>query len=405
MPNTLCSIINVFKLFQLSSFTTTVLNSFKTTEIDLYAQQPTGISWDGSNTLHCDNQVDKLFQLSSFTTTVLNSFKTTGVDSNATMPRGIGWDGSNTLFCDDRTNKLFQLSSFTTTVLNSLKTTDVDSNATYPTDIAWDGSNALFCDADADKLYQLSSFTTTVLNSFESTEIESGAVTPIGIGWNGTNNNTLYCDWTSKKLYKLSSFTTTVLNSLKSSDFDPNSTPTDLDNQPIPTQVTTYLYTGSTPTGSSVSTLRLNTQDNNNDNVIKIPSSGSNYSFWKHIALYVPEWGEDYTQISNVKFYCDGSIGWTGCTLKCAEVTNYDQATGTVGETGDEASANHTDSPTMVNVENYTQSSPLSLSGSLSYPNTGKVINGYVLLQLEVTSSASPGLTPTETLTWVFDVT
>ena len=249
-------------------------------------------------------------------------------------------------------------------------------------------------------LYRFSSFTSTILDYFSWGW-------PSGVDWDGSN--TLVCvDGVPPCLCQLSSFTTTCLHSFNTEDFDVNATdPGGIGWQPpILLSLTTYLYTGSTPTGAEISTLYLNTDDSNN-NIYSVrkptPPSSYNYSYWKHIALYLVSWG-NYSQISNIKFYCDGSIGWSGCRLLCAQVTNYDQATGTVGETGDEASANHTDSPSMTDIQNYTSSSPLSLSGSLTSPNTGKVLDGYLLLQLEVSSSAAVGALPEETLTWVCDV-
>ena len=209
--------------------------------------------------------------------------------------------------------------------------------------------------------------------------------------------NVLSCDASADKIYKHDGFSSTILDSFAS----PSTSPEEVEWAVMPATLATYLYTGSTPTGEAISELILNTQDNNDESAIRIPISGSHYSFWKHVALYLEDWG-DSNQVSNIKFYCDGSIDWDGCILKCAEVTNYDQATGVVGESGDEASANHTDNPTMVNVENYTQDSPLSLTGSTT--TTGKAIDGYLLLQLEVTSSASLGDLPPEILCWRYDL-
>jgi hypothetical protein len=50
----------------------------------------------------------------------------------------------------------------------------------------------------------------------------------------------------------------------------------------------------------------------------------------------------------------------------------------------------------------YTSGSPLSVTGSISNPSTGQ-FGDRVVYQIEVASTASPGATPTETITWKYD--
>ena len=167
--------------------------------------------------------------------------------------------------------------------------------------------------------------------------------------------------------------------------------------------VVTYVYHGATPTGEQADNVRFKAADDNVQdftNTIKIPTSGSNYSYWKHVAPVAASPPVNF--INNVKFYVQGSVNWPGCTLRVAQVTNYSQAIGTQGVTGAEASANHPDHPTMVDVNNYTQTNPLRLSGSIGN-TTGKIIDGYLLMQLEVTPSATAGITSQVTFVWEYD--
>ena len=95
---------------------------------------------------------------------------------------------------------------------------------------------------------------------------------------------------------------------------------------------------------------------------------------------------------------CDGSIGWTGVTVYVGTTDTYTQATGTEGDSGDDSSVATT------NIETYTASSPLSVSGSISNPNTGKITD-YVILQADVDGDTAEPTSATETFTWRYDET
>ena len=153
------------------------------------------------------------------------------------------------------------------------------------------------------------------------------------------------------------------------------------------------------PTDTSITNLRHNTDDTANPgttNPLVKPSSGFNYGFWKTIFL-----NADTTpsgSITNVRFFSDGSISWTGVSLNCGTTNTYTQATGTVGVSGDISGVATTD------VATYTSSSPLYVPGSITNPNTGK-ISDFVVLQAKVSPSAVAGTLPAETLTWRYDET
>ena len=78
---------------------------------------------------------------------------------------------------------------------------------------------------------------------------------------------------------------------------------------------------------------------------IPIPTAGFNYSMWIHVYLKIT--GGSFTKINNIKFWCDGTIGWTFGTggelrvgnrdagdIGCPMDAEYDVATGTEGTTG-----------------------------------------------------------------------
>jgi len=150
-------------------------------------------------------------------------------------------------------------------------------------------------------------------------------------------------------------------------------------------------------------------------NPILVPSSGTRYSYWKQIYLYCAD--PDDNTIDNVRFYSDGAIGFgTGVTLmvggqtpvkNSGADTGYEVATGTEGTTGDEMVAAHAGLTTSVSAATLTSVAPLTVSIS----EAGNVIDlagetsNYVILQVNVTSTASAGLTSSETLTFQYDET
>lgn len=143
---------------------------------------------------------------------------------------------------------------------------------------------------------------------------------------------------------------------------------------------------------------------------IQIPAAGNNYSYWVSTRLKctVTPTGT----INNVKWYTDGfnSFG-TGVTCVGAKASTganagYRQATGSAGATGTELTmVNHTgldESPSDVFA--FTSGSPKSLIGSITNPSTG-VFGDFMVYQIIVASTASPGTTGSETFTWRYDET
>ncbi|WP_157266600.1 hypothetical protein [Azohydromonas aeria] len=118
------------------------------------------------------------------------------------------------------------------------------------------------------------------------------------------------------------------------------------------------------------------------------PASGSDFSFEKWLRLEVT--GGTYTQITNIRAYSDGANGMgTGINLWAKAVTNYAQP------------AEPTSTSGFTNFFSYTSASPLSLGAG---PYTGNGEKGdHVVLMMEVQSTASGGLTATETASFSWD--
>lgn len=157
--------------------------------------------------------------------------------------------------------------------------------------------------------------------------------------------------------------------------------------------------TSSGPTATTITNLRFNTDDTVNPgttNPLVKPAAGTNRSYWKTVYL-----NADTTPagtINNVKIYCDGTIGWTGCTVFIGDTGTYTEATGTPGTTGTDSSV------ATANIQSFTSGAPLGVTGTLANPSTGK-ISDYIVMQVDLSTSAVPGTLTAETVTWQYDET
>lgn len=145
-----------------------------------------------------------------------------------------------------------------------------------------------------------------------------------------------------------------------------------------------------------------------NAHPILIPSSGTNYSFWVHVGLDI---SGTFTKVYDVELYSDGTISWgTGVVLKVGNLsggpphgltmdTDYEVATGTVDETGDEMASTHTGIDSAVDVTTYTSGSALSVDTS-DITEAGK--SKFVVLQLTVPDTATEGVYTGEELTFSY---
>lgn len=144
---------------------------------------------------------------------------------------------------------------------------------------------------------------------------------------------------------------------------------------------------GGTPTDKTSGTIRFKNADDSavdlNNPMVK-PPSGTDYSFEKWLRLNVT--GGTYTQITDIVAYMDGSSGLgTGVGLYAKAVASYATPAEATSASG------YTDAFT------YTSGSPLSL-GAGPYTSTGEK-GDHLVMMLTVASTASGGLTPSETLT------
>ena len=164
-----------------------------------------------------------------------------------------------------------------------------------------------------------------------------------------------------------------------------------------------YQYTGSGPTGSSITNLRYKTADDSSGTdttypLVK-PAAGTNYSYVAWVALYVSV--APATNITNIKWYTDGSSGYgTGVTVKGIQTNTYAQATGTQGTSGDLSSTVYTSGTDLFT---YTSASPLSVTSNAT-TGTGRY-SYYVASQMSLSTSVTAGTLTAETFTFRFDET
>ena len=148
---------------------------------------------------------------------------------------------------------------------------------------------------------------------------------------------------------------------------------------------------GGTQTDKTAGTIRFKNADNATVDLVNPmvkPPSGSDVSFETWLRFNVS--GGTYTQITNVKAYSDGANGLgTGVLLWAKAVASFAtpaEATATTGYT---------------NFFTYTSGSSLTL-GAGPFTSTGEKAD-HLVMMCEVQSTASGGLTPTETLTIAWD--
>lgn len=162
--------------------------------------------------------------------------------------------------------------------------------------------------------------------------------------------------------------------------------------------------------------IRFKTADDatiDSNNPVPIPAAGTNYSYWKQIYLKCDTAPD--TQVDNIKFYTDGTGFGTGITLNVGNQfpthnsgsnAGYEVATGTGGTSGDEVVANHAGITTVSSAFSYTSGSPLSgptISEDSSIINAIGESTNYLVLQLAVINTATPGNKSNETLTFQYD--
>lgn len=178
-------------------------------------------------------------------------------------------------------------------------------------------------------------------------------------------------------------------------------------------------YNGTEPTKTTITSGRYCTADSNapgQNNPCVVPSSGFNYSYWKHHALGI---SGTFSQISNIRWYTSGAIktnwalgtggmllvgirsdgGDNGCPPE-----SYVQATGTVGTTGTPIETGHSYYSSQTNkvadADSYTSASPLLVD---SKPYTTASSTKGVVTQVKINTDATQGDKASETLTFRYD--
>jgi hypothetical protein len=146
------------------------------------------------------------------------------------------------------------------------------------------------------------------------------------------------------------------------------------------------------------------------NNKLVVPGAGTKYSYWKH--LYLKCSNADSHTINNVAVYSDGSnslgtgidcvIGLQFPTKNSGASTGYE-----VAGADEELAAGHGGITSVASIFNYTAGEANDLDVSIS--ESGSVINAanettnYILMQMTVASTASPGDLTDETATWSYD--
>lgn len=162
--------------------------------------------------------------------------------------------------------------------------------------------------------------------------------------------------------------------------------------------------------------IRFKTADDatiDTNNPIPIPSSGTKYSYWKQV--YMKCATAPSTKCDNIKFYTDGGGFGTGITVKVGTETptknstpshaGYEIATGTPGDTGNEMVASHASLTGSSDAFSFTSASPKSVSISETSSQIDAIgeMTNYLIFQMEVISTASPGNLTDETWTYKYD--
>ena len=173
-------------------------------------------------------------------------------------------------------------------------------------------------------------------------------------------------------------------------------------------------WTGTSGSVTKTNITGINTRANAEDthtaagtaNPVQIPTSGANYSYWVATRLYANS--APTGKIDNIRWHTDGTANFgTGVDAVVNTATGYVQATGSTGVTG-----------TELNTSNYSTLSGAPVDAFSSYPNstTNLAVGGsisaatgdfgnFVVYQISVDATASPGASNKETFTWLYDET
>ena len=143
------------------------------------------------------------------------------------------------------------------------------------------------------------------------------------------------------------------------------------------------------------------------NNPIVIPTGATVYSYYKFIKLFCTANADVHT-INNVKIYSDGTSSTTGVDVKVGlQFPTHNSGANTGYEVANNANEMVAETALTSSASIYGYTSGAGLSVSIS--ESGSIINAanettnYVVLQMEVSNTASPGATTSETYTWSYD--
>lgn len=157
---------------------------------------------------------------------------------------------------------------------------------------------------------------------------------------------------------------------------------------------------GATETAKESGTIRYKRADNatvDTNTPLPIPTSGRTYSFEKWHRFKIT--GGTYTEISNIRWYCDGANGFvTGVTIWYATDSSFSQPSDPV-TTNDPPQH---DAVAMTEIWTKTSGSPVTLGAG---PYSSSVLVGdHLVTVMEVdTNATTSGSTNSETFTWAYD--
>ncbi len=160
---------------------------------------------------------------------------------------------------------------------------------------------------------------------------------------------------------------------------------------------------GETATDKTTGTVRFKNADDalvDTANRLIVPAAGQEYSYEKWLRLHIGATGPS-VDIQNLQFYMDGANGFgTGVKLWAATDATYSTP---VVPLEANATPEH-DAVAMTDAFTYTSVAPLSL-GAGPYSTINTDMGSYLVLVMEVETTAAPGSLTSETATFSYDET
>ena len=166
-----------------------------------------------------------------------------------------------------------------------------------------------------------------------------------------------------------------------------------------------------TKTDKTSGTIRFKNADDATvdlNNPMVVPAADQDYSYEKWLRLQITDAG-GFTQISNLRAYSDGANGMgTGVKVWYAASGTYmTPVEPTVGIDPPQSAAAGSPQENMTDFFTATSGSPIDLDAVNTGPFTdgspAEHIGDFLVLVMEVETTASNGITPSETLTFAYD--